>query len=115
MAKETELDDPLLRPYPPSERRAIVVHKYFLGLDSDRDPGLATAIESWEQRHARDWRRRKKRREVEAQIAEIEKHKFYMSRRAGRDVGWEAAARDWISKHAAAWRSWWEGLFDPTV
>ena len=107
---EQILNDPLLRDYCPSERRAILVHRYFLGLEIERSPGLAEAIDSWEQRVAKGWRREKMRRDAEAQLFEIEKHKYFLSKQAGCDVGWDVAAHDWITQHAPAWRAWWEKL-----
>ncbi len=108
MSQEEILNHPLLQKYPLSERRAILVHKYFLGLELKRDPGLALAIESWERRIAQGWHRRKMRLDAEKQLAEIEKHKYLLSRERGYDVGWEEAARDWIARYADAWRTWWE-------
>lgn len=104
----SDLSDPGLKRYPDSERRAILAHRYFLGLELNREPTIADAIESWEARFARGWRRDKVLRDVAAQLREIERHKYHLSEKAGRDVGWERAAEDWISSHAGAWREWWE-------
>ena len=107
-ACSSELSDPLLRRYSPSERRAILVHRYFLGIELRRQPTLADTIRSWETSFARPWRREKALRDVAAQLREIEQHKYHLSEKARRDIGWEAAAADWIKSHAGAWRDWWE-------
>lgn len=108
MSQEEILSHPLLRKYSLSERRAILVHKYFLGLELKHDPGLAAAIESWEQRITQGWHREKMRLDAEKQLAEIEKHKYLLSQQRGYNVGWEEAARDWITRYADVWRTWWE-------
>lgn len=102
------LSDPLLHSFPPSERRAILVHKYFLGIENGSDPGLAHAVASWERKHARAWRETKMESDFQAQLCEIEKHRHYLSEGAGHDVGWEFALRDWMREHAHGWREWWE-------
>ncbi|MEW6357945.1 MAG: DUF4032 domain-containing protein [Planctomycetota bacterium] len=102
------LSDPLLERFPPSERRAILVHKYLLGVQLGADPGLSVTIESWEKNYARSWREAKIRADLEAQLHEIEKHKYFLSQRAGRDIGWEYAIRDWMRAHASGWREWRE-------
>jgi len=102
------LSDPRLQQYAPSERRAILVHKYLLGTRLGFDPGLGRAIEDWEEHHARDWRERKMRSDVEEQLREIERHKYHLSEEAGYDVGWEFAIHDWMQKHADSWREHWE-------
>jgi len=104
----SDLVDPLLKCFSLSERRAILVHRYYLGLELKKEPPLSSAIESWETHFARPWRRQKALRDVAAQLAEIERHKYFLSQKAGRDVGWETAAADWIQSHACAWREWWE-------
>ncbi|NOZ20391.1 MAG: hypothetical protein GXP25_04800 [Planctomycetes bacterium] len=102
------LSDPLLDRFPPSERRAILVHKYFLGIELAVDPGLPAAIKSWEKSYAQAWRERKMEADIKAQFREIEKHKYWLSEKAGGDVGWEYAVRDWIGAHASGWREWRE-------
>ncbi len=97
-----------LRRYSPSEQRAILVHRYFLGIEHGREPTITETIASWETRFARQWRRKKAARDLGAQLKEIERHKYHLSEKAGKDVGWETAAKDWISHHASAWREWWE-------
>lgn len=105
---ESQRGDPLLKRYSLSERRAILVHRYFLGIELKREPSLEDAIASWEARFARPWRREKALRDLAAQLREIERHKYHLSEKAGRDVGWEAAAADWVQTHASDWRDWWE-------
>ena len=46
------MEDPILRGYPMLERKAILVHKYFLGLEMHQDPGVERAMRSWEIRYA---------------------------------------------------------------
>jgi hypothetical protein len=94
--------------YSPSERRAILVHRYFLGIEYRREPSIQETIASWEARFARNWRRTKVMKDLSAQLREIERHKFFLSEKAGYDIGWESAAKDWIQAHAGAWRDWWE-------
>jgi hypothetical protein len=94
--------------YPLSEQRAILVHRYFLGIEWRREPSIADAIASWEARFAQEWRRKKAMLDVQAQLKEIERHKASLSGKISREVGWEEAARDWIHSHAGAWRLWWE-------
>lgn len=102
------LNDPLLKNYPLSERRAVLVHRYYLGIELRKEPSLEDAIQSWEAKFARPWRRKKALHDVAAQLEEIKRHKYHLSQKAGRDVGWEAAAADWVTTHASAWREWWE-------
>jgi hypothetical protein len=97
-----------LSEYPRSERRAILVHRYYLGIEQKRDPSLADTIASWESRFAQEWRRKKAMLDLRAQLKEIERHKYLLSEGQNRDVGWEEAAKDWILTHASAWRDWWE-------
>ena len=103
-----EISDPALSEYWPSERRAILVHRFFLGLELKRPIPLGEAVRSWEVGPADAWRTRKARHDCARQKAEISRHKWNMSARFGRDVGWEAAAEDWVLHHAAKWRRWWE-------
>lgn len=103
-----ELSDARLSRFAPSERRAILVHKYFMGTTLGYDPGLELAIADWEKHHARIWREAKMQSDVQEQLKEIEKHKYILSQRAGCDVGWEFAIRDWMGKFAHTWRECWE-------
>jgi len=92
----------------PSERRAIIVHQFYLGLEQRRDVTIEEAIASGEMGPCKKWRRQKMSRDMKAQEREIERHKYLMSEQAGHDVGWEVARDDWLKHHAAAWRRWWE-------
>ena len=98
-----------LSAYSASEQRAILVHRYFLGIERGREPSIEETIASWEDRFARQWRRKKFKLDLDAQLREIDRHKYLLSEKAGRDVGWEGAAKDWIQTHGSAWREWWEG------
>jgi len=102
------LSDETLGKFWPSERRAIIVHQFYLGLEQRRDVPIEEAIQSWEDGPCHEWRRKKMRRDIDAQEREIERHKYLMSEQAGRDVGWEVAAADWLTHYGAAWRKWWE-------
>lgn len=102
------LNDPLLAKYWPSERRAILAHRFFLSLDLKREATLQETLRSWEAGACVPWRRDKMRRDGQQQIREIERHKYLVSQKLGYDVGAETAATDWIEHHAAAWREWWE-------
>ena len=101
---EEGLDSPLLRCYSFDERQAILVHKYYLGIEAGYDPGLSHAIASWESRFATDWRRRRHLDDCRQQMREIAAHRSGLIRQSGRDVSWEHAARDWIVRHASTWR-----------
>ncbi len=94
--------------YRPSEYRAILVHKYYLGIECGHDPTLEEAVESWETNHADGWRNQKMRRDVEAQIREIDKYCDRISRQRGVEVCWEDAAKEWVSTREAKWRDQWE-------
>ncbi|MGH9361833.1 MAG: hypothetical protein ACRD2T_07935 [Thermoanaerobaculia bacterium] len=107
-ASANGLSHPLLVHYSTSERKAILVHRYFLGIELGREPAVEDTVRSWESRHARAWRQMKVQRDVAAQLLEIERHKYFISQKAGFDVGWETAAGDWIRSHAGHWREWWE-------
>ena len=104
------LGHPLLAKYLPSERRAILVHRFYLSLQAHRDVSLEETLRSWESGICMPWRREKMLRDSQAQLKEIEKHKYLLSQKLGYDVGWEYAAQDWVASHAADWREWWEGL-----
>lgn len=100
-----EIASPLLAGYRPSERRAIIVHKYFLGTELGYDPGLRAAVDSWESRFANRWRRQRQIADCQAQIREIQRHRQHLCDACGQGVDWDAAARDWISHFASHWRS----------
>lgn len=107
-----DISDPRLGRFSPSERRAILVHKYFMGTRLGYDPGLTAAIEDWESRHARIWREAKMQSDLQEQLREIERHKYFLSETAGHDVGWEFAIRDWMVKYAGTWRNCWEQTYE---
>ena len=98
----------LLVRYWPSERRAILAHRFFLSVEIKREATLEESVGSWESGACMAWRRDKMRRDGLQQLREIERHKYLVSQRLGYDIGAEAAAKDWIENHAAAWREWWE-------
>ncbi len=97
-----------LNQYRPSEYRAILVHKYYLGIERGYDPSFEEAIESWEQNHADDWRQQKMRRDVQAQIGEIDAYRDRVSKERGVTVQWEDAAKEWVNTREAKWRDQWE-------
>lgn len=99
-----ELNSEPLLGFPLEERQAILVHKYFLGIEMGRDPGLECAIRSWEARVALSWRREHLRAECQAQLEEIERHRFWLCAQRNENVSWETAAHDWVVHHAAEWR-----------
>ena len=97
-----------MREYRPSENRAILVHKYYLGIELGYDPSVEEATESWERNHALNWRNAKMRRDVEAQIREIDSHRDQLSKERGSEIAWEHAAKEWVSTREAQWREQWE-------
>jgi len=101
-------DHPLLRDYWPSERKAIWVHKYYMGIERGYDPSMDEVVSSWERDYARDWRSRKMQRDAHVQLDEIEAHRNHMCREKGREVSFLEAARDWVYRHEAQWRRQWE-------
>lgn len=94
--------------YRPSEYRAILVHKYYLGIERGYGPSMDEAIESWETHHAMNWRNTKMRRDVEAQIKEIEAHRAQLSIERGTELTWKQAAKDWVNTREPQWRDQWE-------
>ncbi len=105
---QDELSSPLLTHYRPSERRAILDHKYYLGIEWGFDPGLERALESWEGGVAELWRHQQQLADCRAQMEEIERHRHNLAQQAGQEIGWEQAAHEWIAHHAAEWRRWRE-------
>jgi hypothetical protein len=99
-----DLANPLLADYDLAERKAILVHKYFLGIEMHSDPGLANAVQSWEASYAMLWRRQTHLCDCMDQIAEIELHRTRLMDALGRNISWETAAHDWITRYAADWR-----------
>ncbi len=95
-------NDPILDEFSACERHAILVHKYFLGIERGRDPGLAEAISHWKQYYEGAWLDRVHRRAMDKQIREIRAHQ------AEHKLDFETAAREWIGEYAAEWRHWWE-------
>ena len=108
-ATQGELIHPALAGYSARERRAILVHKYFLGIEMNCDPGLDRAIESWEHRYGCQWRREQHLSDCKEQMDQIDRHRRQLARRAGCDIPWEQAAHHWITRHAAQWRAAHEG------
>jgi len=104
--------DRLLGCYQPSECRAILVHKYFLGIERGYDPPLPEVLESWEHHHAMRWRTEKMRRDARIQIREIENHRRHLSHQQGAPVDFRTAARDWVDNHEERWRADWERSAD---
>jgi hypothetical protein len=84
------------------------VHRYFLGIEWRREPGVDETIRSWEDRYALEWRKRKMHRERVEQLAQIEHHRAMLSEARGSAVTWEEAAHDWVERFAARWRERWE-------
>ena len=107
-SEHPDFGDPLLAKYLPSERRAILVHRYFLGIERQCDPGLPDAIESWEAGVAVVWRQKKMHGDRVAQMSEIDRHRSFLSSVHGREVGWDEAVSDWVREHAEDWRRSWE-------
>ena len=99
---------PSLERYWPSERRAILTHKYFMGTALGRDPDLSDVIDDWETNHAHRWREEKIRRDAQAQIREIEAFRKEQSVERGYEVQFTDAAREWVERREEAWREMWE-------
>ena len=99
-----EAVDEMLVGYGVAERRAILTHKYFLGLDYERDFSLDEAIASWEEHHAWEWRSGKMRGDAEAQLQQIDLHRQELARVSGRCVDFDEAAHNWVKHKGAAWR-----------
>ena len=92
----------------PSERRAILVHKYFLGMERGCDPSIEEAVASWEARFANRWREAKLRHDAEVQLAEIESFRTELCTVRGREIDFAQAAKEWVENHEPAWRRSWE-------
>ena len=108
VSEREESSDPLLRPFLPSERLAIVRYRALLVKDQQRDVSLEETLEVWEDGACGPWRKKKMRLDGQMQLREIERHKYLVSERCGYDIGWDFAAEDWIMAHAGPWRVWWE-------
>jgi hypothetical protein len=100
--------NPLLSGYWPSECRAIMVCKYFMGLERGYDPPLPEVIDIWERDYAPRWRANKLQRDAQAQVREIEGLRQRLAAERGGDVDFKAAAREWVSRYEASWRAAWE-------
>jgi len=94
----------LLGCYGVVESHAIEEHKYFLGMELHRDPGLDFAVASWERHYAIRWRQEQMRRDAEAQIRAIQAFQATLSHRYGRPVDFNEAAREWVHRYGAEWR-----------
>ncbi len=103
-----DFQNPALSRYLPSERRAILVHRYFLGIERGADPGLVAAIESWESGVADEWRRKKMHADRVAQMTEIDRYRSELSAIQGREVDWNEAVWHWAQHRAEQWRQSWE-------
>lgn len=106
---------PRLNGYTPSEREALDVHKYYLGIERGCEPSLDEVIDSWETHHAMAWRTRKMKRDAEAQLREIELYRQDLVRDRGRQIGFTEAAHEWVSTWGATWRHQREARIDPNV
>jgi hypothetical protein len=102
------LSHPRLRPYWPSERRAILAYRRTLAQREQREVSVEEAVERWEPGPSRLWRAKKAALDSAIQHNEIERHKYFLSQQKGYDVGEETAALDWVKNYARAWRTWWE-------
>lgn len=106
---------PALERYSISERCAIEVHKYYLGLELGYDPSFEEVVESWETLHANAWRRGRMRRDAELQIHEIERFRELLSHQVHHAVGFQEAARAWVEQWANVWRDQRDAIPDPSV
>lgn len=98
----------LLEGLQPSEIRAVMEHKYFLGIELGFDPPMEMVIASWESRFACDWRARKMRKDAEVQVREIEAYRAKLSTEKGTPVTFRDAARLWVDRCECDWRKSWE-------
>lgn len=105
-------DDKKIKNYCISEQRAVLVHRYYLGLKLNHEPTEEEIIESWENSCGPDWRRKKMKIDCNDQIREIEKHKYFLSQEKGSDIGISDATTDWITRYAKKWRTYREN--DPS-
>ena len=100
--------EPSLEGYRPSEVRALMEHKYFLGIERGYDPPIEEVIASWEARYAMDWRCKKMRHDAEVQVREIQAFQDRMSAERGKPVTFREAARQWVEQCECEWRRNWE-------
>jgi len=101
-------DEDALAGYLPSEVRALMEHKYFLGIERGYDPPLAEVIASWEARYASAWRCQKMRRDAEAQVREIEAFREKLATQRGCPITFRDAAKVWVEECESEWRRRWE-------
>lgn len=91
-----------LKSFSPCEYQAILVHKYFLGIQWHKDPTLSEAIDDWKKHYANEWQSRIHRKATKRQLAEIQRYQF------AHQLDFKVAAKEWIAKYAEQWRIWWE-------
>ena len=108
VSEEPTVQYPILEKYWPSEKKAILAHRFTLSVKLKRDATIEETLASWESGICTPWRQKKMRQDGKEQLRQIERHKYLVSQKAGYDIGWEAAAQDWIDHHAGPWRDWWE-------
>jgi phosphotransferase system HPr (HPr) family protein len=93
----------------PAEFKAVLDHKFFMGVDLKREVTLEEALIDFVLLYMDAWLREKTARDNKEQAAEIQKHIYLKSKEAGRDMCAEAI-EEWHSVHAKAWRDYWESL-----
>lgn len=106
-----DYDYSCMEDFPRAERRAVLVHKWFLSERAGYDVGEEFAIRDWLKNFAAEWRHARLEVELKHQRREMEKHRWIESKKARRDLGAEAY-NDWILRYAAAWRDWYRSV-DP--
>ena len=94
----------------PAEVRAVLDHKYYLGIVSAQEVSFEDAYDDFLKRYDEDWRREKLRRDNTAQINEINKFKYLESKKACCDIGSNVAGTSWCAKYARIWREENESL-----
>ncbi len=104
-------EQPTLARYGPAERRAMDVHKYFMGIELGRSPSMKEVVESWERNYAVQWRVKAMKEAAAAQLREIEAYRKELTSFEGRSIGFEEAAHDWTSRWGKAWRDNWEASY----
>jgi phosphotransferase system HPr (HPr) family protein len=93
----------------PAEFKAVLDHKFFMGVDLKREVTLEEALIDFVLLYMDAWLKEKTARDNKEQAAEIEKHIYLKSKEAGRDMVVEAIG-EWHRVHAKAWRDYWESL-----
>ncbi len=94
----------------PSELSAIMVHKYLLSKNLNREVPIEEAIADFLERYMEDFHKEQVRLQNQRQLDEINKYRWIESEKAGRDIGIENAAQDWRAKYAAIYREESEAL-----